>query len=357
MLTFIKFMCIFYSMGWFGRRKEARISRKSQRDIKNAESLEEKIEIEIKLPKGIFDSACDYLEDIHAHSTSNCDLRKWYVKTYPKNSQEILSEVNKRIDADKERNYKNNLNMIVKNLSQREKQTNYKLSDVIKHPLKYCTKGFSEASSDPFAADITIDNHILDRDYTEKNKVKSIRKLRFYSCILAAFGATSVPHELIHAGVNKLTGGVNHEIAINKFFGGDIVHYFIPEVQAKWMIPMMGGYVKFDNPSYLGKTATVIAPYIMTPLGIYLLNKSKEKKNLVMAYLGGGLVAGHAGGIIGDFFGMGNMTIDKLFSSINPQYSPDLITNIAGFCLGTVILSYTYRLSKGTVNSLQQRKS
>ena len=68
------------------------------------------------------------------------------------------------------------------------------------------------------------------------------------------------------------------------------------------------------------------------------------------------IVAGHAGGIIGDFFGMGRQTMDKFFSSLNPQYSPDLISTFAGFLLGTVILSYAYRLSRGAVNSVQQQK-
>ena len=352
-------------MAWFGRRKEARISRKSQRDIKNAESLEEKIMIEIELPRlkdrrvsPICIEAKKYLNKLELTYAFLATGKSLYVEMSPKDANKIAEDISQLVQKNIEEQEKLmkdfDTKILIANLKEREKATSYTLGDVLKHPLKYCTKGFSEAASEPFSADASINPDIFAKG--KEGKVSGKRRLRFYSCLFAAFGVTSVPHELIHAGVNKLTGGVNHEIAINKFFGGDIAHYFIPEVQAKWMIPIMGGYVKFENSSYLANMETTIAPYIMTPFGIYLLKKGKEKKNLILAYLGGGLVAGHAGGVLGDFWGMGRQTIDKLGSLINSTYSPDFLSSVAGFCLGTVILSYTYRLSKGTVNSLQQRK-
>lgn len=342
-------------MSWF-RRNEAKLSRKSERDIKNAKSLEEKIQVEVLLPKGHFFQAQRYLSEL-PNTLLNANMKYCFLTVKPQEAHEIVDEVNKKIEVDRKKFCEFNLERLIEGLSKREKETSYTLSEVLNHPIKYSQRGFKEAASDPFCADITVDNDVFSENSNCKNeKIKFSRKLRFYSCIMAAFGVSSVPHELIHAGVNKLTGGVNKEIVINKFYGGDIIHYFFPEIQSKWMIPLIGGYVMPENTSYASNMATSIAPYILlTPLGVYLLNKSKEKKNLALAYLGGGLVAGHAGGIIGDFFSIGKLTINEVSTLLNKNFQPDFLSTFAGFCLGTLILSYTYRLSKGAVNSIQKK--
>lgn len=180
----------------------------------------------------------------------------------------------------------------------------------------------------------------------------------------ASFGITSVPHELIHAGVNSLTGGVNNEIVINSFYGGDLWEKVIPGVEGRVLIPFIGGYVNYENDSLLGNIATYTTPYVLTPLGLYCIMKSREKKSLAWWIAGVGAVSAHGGGIIGDWYGTGRTITSEIAEQVyglaglkgNPDSSPVMNTAISftGLYLGMKMLKYSYRASKGLVNSIRK---
>ena len=190
---------------------------------------------------------------------------------------------------------------------------------------------------------------------------KRVKVLKEVGATLASFGVWAAPHELIHAGVNSLTGGINKEIVMNRFYGGDLWAAIIPGVEAKWMIPLIGGYVMPENESALAHLAMSMAPYTMTGLGIYAMQKGKENKSAFYCAVGSGLIALHAGGIVGDWWKTGRTIISTGMEYLSTY--TDIPTNNAvsnfmvggvGLVLGTKLLTASYRLSKGTVNSLRQ---
>lgn len=180
----------------------------------------------------------------------------------------------------------------------------------------------------------------------------------------AAFGAIVVPHELIHAGVNSATGGINHEIVLNRLFGGDIFASIIPGIEVKVLNPLLGGYVYAENHSALAELATSVAPYSLTILGFYALQKGKEKKNIPLCALGSAAVCVHVGGIIGDWFNAGQNVcyeaMEGIYNFIGAEPSNEnsvldhIIIGSSGMLLGLQMLKASYRLMKGTVNSLRQ---
>ncbi|PIN81699.1 hypothetical protein COV11_01355 [Candidatus Woesearchaeota archaeon CG10_big_fil_rev_8_21_14_0_10_30_7] len=183
--------------------------------------------------------------------------------------------------------------------------------------------------------------------------------------ILLGFGYSSIPHELIHAGTNKLLGGQNLEVVINKFYDLGLSNYLIPGVESKFLFPIIGGYVRPD-PAQLSDASFMImgaAPYILTPLGIYLLQKGKENKSLPLAIFGSGLILGHAGGMIGDFWNMGKIAFynasELIHNFVGAQNFEESYNNLgflgrsAGFYLGWKAMNFTYRLSKSVVNTLR----
>jgi hypothetical protein len=178
---------------------------------------------------------------------------------------------------------------------------------------------------------------------------------------LLSFGLISIPHELIHAGVNLFTGGKNAEIVINRLYGGDLVHLINFNVQSKLLIPLIGGYVyPFSYGSEVGKAAVSVAPYVLTPIGIYLMQKARENSSLSLAVAGAGALVIHCGGILGDFFKFGRDTFYNAangyaylfgFDSYNTHnFWMAFPLTVGGFYLGSKVCSLSYRLSKAGVN-------
>ena len=227
---------------------------------------------------------------------------------------------------------------------------NYTFKDVLRNPGK-----------------LVWEEIFQDLNYEELFKGSPKRKSRLNDlAILVSFGLTSIPHELIHAGANLLTGGTNEKIVINRFYGGDLVHTLYSGIQAEFLLPILGGYVKIaESGSILGELATDIAPYALTPLGIYLVAEGKKRKSLSLAFLGSGAIIGHTGGIIGDFYSFGKTIayetadfVAQLFGASN--FEPDnswlaLPLTIGELYLGFKTLSFTYRSSKAGVNAIRNR--
>jgi len=197
---------------------------------------------------------------------------------------------------------------------------------------------------------------------------KDVSSLGFWGAnalLFASFGFTSVPHELMHAGMNYLTGGVNREIVINSFYGGDLWEKVIPGVEGRVLIPFIGGYVEFENYSLLGNIATYTTPYVLTPLGLYCIMKSREKKSLALWIAGVGAVGAHGDGIIGDWWGAGRAivyeSVQPVYDALEMRSKPEnsilsSIFSVVGFYLGMKMLKYSYRASKGLVNSIRKYK-
>ena len=226
----------------------------------------------------------------------------------------------------------------------------YTFRDVVRHPRKSAwTEIFQDLNYE----------ELFDGSKKRKNRLNDL-------VVLASFGLTSIPHELIHAGTNLLTGGTNEKIVINSFYGGDLVHALYSGIDAKFLLPIIGGYVKVtEYGSTLGQFATGIAPYALTPLGIYMVAKGKEKRSLPLAIAGSGAVIAHAGGIIGDFFDLGKtamyQTADFMANTVGLQnfdYDDSWLKYplaIGGFYVGSKVLSFTYRSFKSGVKAIRNR--
>ena len=228
---------------------------------------------------------------------------------------------------------------------------NYTLEDFVKNPFK-------DLSFKSIWKETQYDLDFSDL-FSGKAKI-----LKNNLALFASFGIAAVPHELIHAGVNKLTGGINKEIVINTLYGGHLWEKMFPEIHSKLMIPFIGGYVHAENPSFTGNIATSVAPYILTPLGIYLVQKGKEKESKVLAAAGGGLVAAHIGGVIGDWLSVGARTINEGVEVVEHKLdakpegyaasAAGVATLLGGLYLGSKLMAITYRGMKATVNSARK---
>ncbi|MDP3698249.1 MAG: hypothetical protein Q8R47_01545 [Nanoarchaeota archaeon] len=107
-----------------------------------------------------------------------------------------------------------------------------------------------------------------------------------------------------------------------------------------------------------------VAPYVLTPLGIYLLKKGKEKESILLCAGGAGLGLAHLGGIIGDWRLAGQKMLtesvevvqDAVGEKMPPQYEiPVLLgTVLGGVYIGSKLLAVSYRASKATVNSVRK---
>ncbi len=233
------------------------------------------------------------------------------------------------------------------------------LDKVLRDPKKYSKAAFWDMANE-FGGFIDA--------RAAKNKYPRIAKLAYFSSAIAAFGVSALPHELIHAGVNILTSGVNKEIVLNKFFGGSLWASIIPEVQAKWLFPLIGGYVNIEPANRLSHMLTLIAPYCLTPAGIAMFYSGLKRKNAALFTVGAGIVGGHTGGVIGDFWNTGRIMLyqcsDLVSQVVGYDKTPEntelllaLPVAVAGFFIGNRIMSYSYNLMKGTYNSLRNRFS
>lgn len=227
----------------------------------------------------------------------------------------------------------------------------YTLEDFVKNP----TKGISFKS---IYNEIQADINFSDL-FSGQRKLLKTNLAAF-----ASFGFFSLPHELIHAGVNYLTGGTNKEIVINTLYGGPLWEKIIPGVKSELMFPLLGGYVTGENPSLAGSLTTAVAPYALTSLGIYLMKKGKERESIVICAGGAGLGLTHLGGIIGDWRIAGQQMIkesvevvqDALDVKTSPKYATaaDVAMFLGGLYIGSKLLAVSYRASKATVNSVRK---
>lgn len=226
----------------------------------------------------------------------------------------------------------------------------YTLADVIKNPWKSSLEGiWTEFQTDVDYFDLL------------PFKNKKLRLLAVNGGMFFSFGVSAIPHELMHGGMNLLTGGTNKEIVFNTLYGGSLLEKIIPGVKSEWMIPFLGGYVQPEYSSFGGSLATMLVPYVMTPLGLYLLAKGKENKAVSLCVAGSGIVAAHIGGIFGDFFTFGRTLVSQglealsnavNFENSSENYLLSSLTLLGGFYVGLKTARYTYRLSRGLVNSV-----
>jgi len=235
---------------------------------------------------------------------------------------------------------------------ERKERQEYTLEDFVKNP----TKGLAFRSIWREMAEDMSFEHLFSGGWKS-------RAVKTDLTTLAAFGLFSFPHEMVHAGVNLVTGGVNEKIVINTFYGGSFWEKLIPGVESQWMVPFLGGYVQTENSSAVGMIATAVAPYVMTPVGIYLAKKGKEKESIVITAAGAGLLAGHLGGVIGDWRLVGQNLIkgsvevvqDTIGVKTSPGYETEALIAMAlgGLYVGSKILAISYRGMKATVNSVR----
>lgn len=208
-----------------------------------------------------------------------------------------------------------------------------------------------------------LDEAFEDLNFEDLFKGNKKRRSRLNDLsILVSFGFSSIPHELIHAGVNVLTGGSNKEIVINRFYGGDLAHAVYPGIQSRFLAPIFGGYVEpREYGSELGKVAMVASPYVLTPLGIYLLEEGKRRNSPSLAIAGSGIIVGHAGSCIGDFATLGrtlsysavNVPVRALGAKsfhVEEYLSASLPLWITGLYLGCQMTSTSYKLFKRGVD-------
>lgn len=233
------------------------------------------------------------------------------------------------------------------------------LEDVLGHPGKY-SKGVFWEWCEEFGAFISYKN--IGAGAVKKR----LSRAAYITGALCSFGLSALPHELIHAGVNKATGGINKEIVLNKFFGGSLWAEIIPGIEAKWLVPLIGGYVDLEPANRLANILTAAAPYVLTPVGVGLFYSGIKKKNSLLFTLGAGITGAHASGVIGDFWNVGKDVYyggldmaSQMFSSQPMSDDAKLILAIPvavfGFFLGNRIMSYSYNLMKGAYNSPRNR--
>ncbi len=105
-----------------------------------------------------------------------------------------------------------------------------------------------------------------------------------------------------------------------------------------------------------------IAPYVLTPVGIYLVQKAREKKMATLGFLGAGALLGHAGGIIGDWWKIGRDVVYETAHHIGNVLGYESVEDnpfifigggVLGMYLGSKAMSFTYRFSKGLVGSFR----
>ncbi|MBS3140033.1 hypothetical protein J4479_03445 [Candidatus Woesearchaeota archaeon] len=222
-------------------------------------------------------------------------------------------------------------------------RNSYTLTGVIKNPLRSAL------------------NEIID-DLTFTKYFQTWKRSKEIGLTLASFALIAPPHELIHAGVNKLFGGENKEIVINTLYGGSLWEKIIPGIESKVLFPLLGGYVlPGEYNSTIHELATLVSPYLLTPLGIYSVLKGKEKDSLALRVLGSGLIAGHAGGILGDWRRAGTVILEQAAQGITNLLGTDgridettigkAALIIGGFYAGYKLMNFSYRLMKGTINT------
>ncbi|MFH2028494.1 MAG: hypothetical protein ABIJ08_05115 [Nanoarchaeota archaeon] len=223
---------------------------------------------------------------------------------------------------------------------------------------------FRDIVRDPFR--VPYSEIMEDMDYSGIFKGSQLRRdsLEALSTPIS-IGISVLPHEMLHAAANKLTGGTNSELVINRLFLGDLWS-LIPGVESKLMTPFIGGYMSArEYGSDIGRLITAVAPYSLTPIGIYLVAEAKKRKSVPLALAGSGIIMAHAGGAIGDFYNFGvkltYMIADKAYHIFNGNFDSsnwkESVLLMGGTILGLTTASLSYRLFKAGVNYIRNNRT
>ena len=146
-------------------------------------------------------------------------------------------------------------------------------------------------------------------------------------------------------------------------------HQILPWIKSK-PLENASGHVILVPDSTLAGVISTLAPYaILTPLGIIAIQEGKKANNCFYAGFGIGLLVPHLAGIGGDFLTLGINIVKNTYETITkepllkkqPHQINDKLTEtitvgtalIASFLIGNRIMGYTYSLSRGLANSIQ----
>jgi len=215
--------------------------------------------------------------------------------------------------------------------------------------------------------DYLFGEFIRDLDLTEIFKGKKLRRIdKNVACIYIGSHLLTPIHELLHAGANKLLGYENQKIVIGNLDGGFLWEKIIPGVTAENLPLWKGGYVLChkSSPSLTDIVIPGLAPYIMTPIGIYLLLEGKRRKCIPMIIAGCGFVAYHADAVFGDIMKAGgDIVIGAADYCCRIAGHPmnmnenglKYILAIPGVFVGLALWRYSYHYFRRAVNYIREK--
>ncbi len=247
----------------------------------------------------------------------------------------------------------------------RKTGADYRLRDVLKHPVKYSKGVFSVVD------EMSLDLGSLIKTVVDTPEPVS-KKILKTSYLIGGFYIgdfiTTGPHELLHALGHLLSGNTVTKIAILPSHGGYLYHRILPLITTN---PIEGaaGSVTVISESLISGGIGLLSPYfVLTPLAVYAIQEGKTTKQTALCGAGFGILFTHVSSVIGDFFFLGTRLVNKTYETIKkePLYkerekasTSDQTTLwaalVAGFLLGNRIMGYMYRLSKGLVNSVRHK--
>lgn len=195
-----------------------------------------------------------------------------------------------------------------------------------------------------------------------KNWIK--RSLPLAAGITITAPVSLFAHEALHAATNKLLDGINYQIYMSPAMGGDLVKKIVSYVTTSQEL------AKGDNASYLGRAVmgqnseiTIFgsalisaAPYALSILGVYLVNKSIREKDLFKAGVGISLAVP----LLNNWNGKGEDLVhiaQCLFYQLHdimPSASNYLMENL-DVVGGALLASMTYALAAKTSDALINR--
>lgn len=244
------------------------------------------------------------------------------------------------------------------------KSESYTLQEVLQHPIKY-SQGFIRVGKELIYDAVII---ATPKNNSQKFSQDIINLLYLSGGTVTANLISTGPHELLHALGACISGADIHEIAITPAAGGDLYHQILPWIKSK-PLGNAAGHVVVVPDSLLADAITILAPYaILTPLAAIAIQEGKKTNNCFYAGFGIGLLLPHLAGIGGDFLTLGINIVKNTYETItkeplrkeHPKIKDELTETItvgtaliASFLIGNRIMGYTYSLSRGLANSIQ----
>jgi len=215
--------------------------------------------------------------------------------------------------------------------------------------------------------DYIVGDFLRDLTFIDMFKGKKVWRIQknLYSILAGIYVAIPI-HEILHGVAGRLLGYENQKIVINSMDGGYIWEKIIPWVTSEHLPFWKGGYVEVK-----GAQATLsenllfsLAPYIMTPIGIYLLLEGKRKKCLPMVIAGCGFVEGHAESVFGDMaISAGNIMVaaaDYLYKTVGYQMNLDeqgvkYILAVPAAVIAFGLWRYSYHFFRKGINYCREK--